>query len=124
LANEREKYISLLSENKKNEPKRANDNQNRRKDLIDDMRAMKQDSVQEFATEYYQKVSSFSYSSTVKHRIISDMPIKNKCSFKTRATELLAARLISNRFTLTHSYISFIRTNIIITINCSNCHKG
>lgn len=68
LANEREKYVALLTEITKNEPKRANDNQNRRKDLIDDMRVMKQDSVQEFAASYNKIITSDSIVSVIRQQ--------------------------------------------------------
>ena len=68
LSNEREKYISLLAEIKKYEPKRANDNQNRRKDLIDDIRVMKGDSVQEFATKYNKVVTTDNIVFIIKHQ--------------------------------------------------------
>lgn len=68
LADEREKYISLLKEINKNEPKRANDNQNRRKDLIDDIRAMKQDSVQEFAVSYNKLITTDNIVSVIKQQ--------------------------------------------------------
>ena len=67
LSNEREKYINLLTEIRNNEPKRANDNQNRRKDLIDYIRLMKKESVQEFATEYNKVVSADNIVSIIKH---------------------------------------------------------
>ncbi len=68
MANEHEKYVTLLNEIAKNEPKRANDNQNRRKDLIDDMRVMKQDSVQEFAVSYNKIIAEDSIVSVIKQQ--------------------------------------------------------
>ncbi len=68
LANEREKYVALLTEITKNEPKRANDNQNRRKDLIEYMRVMKKDSVQEFAALYNKIITSDSIVSVIRQQ--------------------------------------------------------
>lgn len=68
LAEEREKYATLLNEIMKNEPKRANDNQNKRKDLIDDMRAMKQDSIQEFAESYNKSITIDNIVSVIKQQ--------------------------------------------------------
>ena len=68
LADEREKYVKLLSEINKNEPKRANDNQNMRKDLIDDIREVQQDSNQEFAKSYNEIITADSIVSVIKQQ--------------------------------------------------------
>lgn len=57
IVNEREKYDLLLREIEKKEPKRANDNQNRRMDLITDIKNMKRTSINRFA-ELYGKIVS------------------------------------------------------------------
>lgn len=68
LANERENYVALLAEITKNEPIRANDNQNRRKDMIDEIRVMKKDSVHEFASSYNEIITSDRIISVIKQQ--------------------------------------------------------
>lgn len=68
LSEEQANYVILLSEINKNEPKRTNDNQNRRKDLIDNMRVMKQDSVKEFASSYNEIITADSIVSVIKQQ--------------------------------------------------------
>ena len=68
LATNREKYVSLLTEINKNEPKRANDNQNRRKDMIDYMREMKQNSFQKFTASYNKIITADSIISVIKQQ--------------------------------------------------------
>lgn len=57
IINERDKYDALLKEIEKNEPKRANENQNRRIDLISEIKKMERSSVTEFADFYGKTVA-------------------------------------------------------------------
>jgi len=58
IINERDKYELLLMEIERNEPKRANDNQNRRMDLISDIKKMSRSSVSQFADMYGKIIST------------------------------------------------------------------
>ena len=66
LMEEREKYVTLLTKIETNEPKRANDNLNRRKDLINEIREMQKDTVQDFALSYNAIVTTDSIVSVIK----------------------------------------------------------
>ena len=66
LCDEKEKYTKLLAEIIKNEPQRVHDNQNNREDLIANIRIMKKESVQEFASEYNKVVSADNIVSIIK----------------------------------------------------------
>lgn len=57
IINERDKYELLIKEIEKNEPKRANDNQNRKMDLLNDIKKMSHSSVTRFADVYGRKIS-------------------------------------------------------------------
>ena len=57
IINERDKYELLLKEIEKNEPKRANDNQNRRMDIVSEIKRMTRKSVASFSDIYNRKVT-------------------------------------------------------------------
>jgi transcriptional regulator with XRE-family HTH domain len=65
---ERDKYELLLKEIKKNEPKRANENQNRRMDLVSDIKKMSFSSVDKFADEYGRVISTDKIVSIIKEK--------------------------------------------------------
>lgn len=57
IINERDKYDAILKEIEKNEPKRANDNQNRRMDLLAEIKKMERSSVSQFADFYGKTIT-------------------------------------------------------------------
>ncbi|NCD09432.1 MAG: helix-turn-helix domain-containing protein [Negativicutes bacterium] len=68
IVNEREKYEYLLREIEKNEPKRANDNQNRRMDLISEINKMKHSSISQFADFYGKTLSEDTIVKIIKEK--------------------------------------------------------
>ncbi len=73
IINERDKYEALIKEIERNEPKRSNDNQNRRMDLVCEIKKMEKSSVAQFA-DFYGK--TISVDNIVK--IIKDKGFKKK----------------------------------------------
>ncbi|MGE1063576.1 dynamin family protein [Megasphaera paucivorans] len=73
LTNEREKYIQLLAKIKENEPKRTYDNQNRRKDLQDNISILKRESITKFQDKYKEIIN-------IEH-IVS---VIEQCDFKNK----------------------------------------
>jgi transcriptional regulator with XRE-family HTH domain len=57
IMNERDKYDALLKEIERSEPKRANENQNRRMDLGSEIKKMKQSSITQFVDFYGKFIS-------------------------------------------------------------------
>lgn len=57
IISDKEKYELLLAEILKNEPKRANDNQNRRMDLVAEMKKMRTESISQFADSYNKVIT-------------------------------------------------------------------
>ncbi|MFW6029722.1 MAG: helix-turn-helix domain-containing protein [Halanaerobiales bacterium] len=57
IINEKNRYEQLLKEIEKNEPKRANDNQNRRMKMIEDIKIFRDTSISEFADSYGDIIS-------------------------------------------------------------------
>jgi transcriptional regulator with XRE-family HTH domain len=57
IINKRDKYDTILKEIEKNEPKRANENQNRRMDLVSEIKKMERASVSQFADFYGKTVT-------------------------------------------------------------------
>lgn len=58
IINERDKYELLLNEVRKKEPERLNENQNRRMDVINDIKKMCNNSIGDFASEYGSIIST------------------------------------------------------------------
>ncbi|MDD4728834.1 MAG: 50S ribosome-binding GTPase [Dysgonamonadaceae bacterium] len=57
IINKKDEYETLIKEIERNEPQRANDNQNRRMDLVSEIKKMKKASVSQFADFYGKTIS-------------------------------------------------------------------
>jgi len=68
IISQRDKYEYLLREIEKNEPRRANESQNRRIDLLSDIKTMRRNSVSNFAEYYGKTISADSIVNVIKEK--------------------------------------------------------